>query len=731
MANKKKSNKKVTPPVAKPGVAQKASPAANAPVAENSASNNSLQLIWKISLAVVLLLMLGMSFSYGLSGDEVDMNEYGKAILNFYTSFGADETVFNMPKEYDRDSILKYYGGFYDTICAVVTKVSPFELFTTRHLMNALMGFLAIFFASKITKKIIGTRAAIIAVWVMFLSPFFLGHAMHNPKDIPMAAFWVMALYGMIRLFTNLPKATWKDYLFAILPMGFTIASRVGGILLIPEMFVLVGLLWFFNFRKDADAPKIPALVKSLAIVSIGGYLAGCLFWPYGLVDPINNPLFALKEMTNLSVGMRQIFEGAEMFSTELPAYYLPKIFTMTNTIAFLVGLALMFAFLWPFRKNKHAALLYFVAFTAFFPFFYIIYSKSNVFHAWRHTLFIFPSAIVCASFGWEQLTRFFAQKKLQVVGLGALGALLLLPIYFIISTFPHTNTFYNSLYGGVQKAYGDYEVDFYYNGLKESAEYFIDEVLPQEKDSVLVVTNAVHLLPHYFPKDAKVKFDYIRYRERNQKDWDYAIYHIALIPRDDMIKELWLPTGSTVYKTQVKGKTLSAIIKRKSKSDIIGMQYLQAGNIDSAIYHFEKYLASDDKNVAMMNKLGEAYLQKQDIGKAREWLEKAMALNPSDLETNYIYGRLQIELKNYADAQNRFAAVLKANPNFVQGYFYIGICQMGMGNFQAAIQSFNTASQAPNLKAPSYKYMGDCYAQLGNQAEANRFYQLAGAGAQ
>ena len=349
MASKKKSNKKkrIKQNAEVPQVADKQTLPENETTASSldKPINSKLDLIWKISLSLVLLLMLGMSFSFGLSGDEVDMNEYGKAILNFYTSFGADETVFNMPDQYDRDHILKYYGGFYDTITAVINKISPFGLWTTRHLLNALMGFLAIFFASKIVKKITGPRAAIIAVWLMFLSPFFLGHAMNNPKDIPMASFWVMALYGMIRLFVDLPNAGWKDYVFAILPIGATIASRVGGILLIPEMFVLVALLWFFRFRKEDKAPGIPKLVKALAIVSIGGYLVGCLFWPFGLIDPINNPLFALKEMTNLSVGMKQIFEGQEMFSTELPSYYLPKIFTMTNTIAFLLGLALMFAF--------------------------------------------------------------------------------------------------------------------------------------------------------------------------------------------------------------------------------------------------------------------------------------------------------------------------------------------------------------------------------------------------
>lgn len=688
--------------------------------------SSNMAWIYKISLWVVLAVMVVMSFWYGLSGDEVDMSKYGEAILNFYTSFGGDETVFNMPKEYDRDSILKYYGGFYDTICAVVTKVSPFELFTTRHIINALMGFLAIFFASKIIKKVIGIRAAIFGIWLMFLSPFFLGHAMNNPKDIPMAAFWVMALYGMIRLFTNLKQATWKDYLFAILPIGFTIASRVGGILLIPEMFVLVAFLWYFNFRKEADSPTVSQLIKSVTIVAVGGYLAGCLFWPFGLIDPINNPLFALKEMTNLSVGMKQVFEGVELFSTELPSYYLPKIFTLTNTFAFLAGLILFVVFLWSFRKNKKAALLYFAAFTALFPFAYIIYSGSNVFHAWRHTLFIFPSAIVCASFGWEQLVLFFEKKKLKYVGIGLLALLLLEPLYFITSTFPNTNTYYNALAGGVPGAYGNYEVDFYYNSLKETADYFIKEVLPKQKDSVTLVTNAVHLVPHYFPKDAKVRFRYIRYRERNLQDWDYAVFHIALIPREDMLKELWLPS-STIYKAQVKGKTLSALIKKGSNEDMAGLKYYDAGDYNNAAKSFTTYLETDDKNTSIMNKLADAYMKQGKLAEADATLKQALALNPADLETNYFMGMLMIEQQNYVGASQLFTGLIQANPQFTQGYYFLGIAQMGQGQYETAIGNLNTASQSQQLRGACYKAMGDAYLKLGNEAEARKLYSLIG----
>lgn len=685
---------------------------------------------YKITLALLLVLMLAMSFFFGLSGDEVDMSEYGKAILRFYTSFGADQTVFNMPAEFDRDHILKYYGGFYDTICAIITPLSPLDLFTTRHLLNAFMGFLAIYFMSKIVIKLLGYQSAFFAILLMFLSPFFLGHAMNNPKDIPFAAFYIMAIYGMIRLFDKMPNASKKDYLFAILPIGFAMASRVGGILLFPEMLVLVFLLWYF--RKNNNEKNIPlsSYAKTVAIVLPLAYAVGCLLWPYGLVDPLNNPLDALKQMTNLSVGIGQIFEGNKIMSTELPWYYLPKIFSYTNTFALLIGLALMFLFILQFRKNKNAALLYFLAFTFLFPFAYIIYSKSNVFHAWRHTLFIFPSAVVCAIYGWYALAHLIKNKNGKVIAFSLLTILLFEPLFFIASTFPNTVTYYNALAGGVSKAYNNFEMDYYYNSLKQSADWFLKNELPKWKDKAdtpVVVTNAVHLLPKYFPKDARVKFEYVRYYEKNNKLWDYAIFHRALIPLPDIQNKTWLPANATLQTANVYGNALCAVIKRLSKDDTKGLQFYQQNQNDSALYYLKKYADVDKENLSVLNAMGQIYLSQNNTNEAEKYVKLAASKNPGDFETRSMLGLIALNKNDYGNAKNIFAQLLQDQPNYLQAHYYIGICQMQNREYENALNSFNTASQIEQLRPNCYKFMGDCFMALGNKEQANKMYSAAG----
>ena len=302
----------------------------------------------------------------------------------------------------------------------------------------------------------------------MFLSPFFLGHSMNNPKDIPFAATYIMAIYFIMQLFDRLPKASKKDYLWAIISIGATINVRVGGILLIPYLVVFVGILFIIKKYFQNQEVSLFSYAKPVIITAVLGYLAGSILWPYALQNPFSNPLTALSEMSNFKVNIRQLFEASKVFSGDLPINFLPTSFIITNSFVVLAGLALGIVLLWSFRKEKNAPQLYFVLFTALFPLAYIIYSKSNVYHAWRHVLFIFPSIMVVVAFGWQSLIGFFDKMKIKLAGFALLGFLTLEPLYFIASTFPNTITYHNQIVGGPKGAYGTFERDFYYNSLKE-----------------------------------------------------------------------------------------------------------------------------------------------------------------------------------------------------------------------------------------------------------------------
>lgn len=704
-------------------------------ISEPEVDNQLWSKIFIASLISVFLLMGIMSFWFGLSGDEVDMNKYGQAILKYFASFGSDDTVFHMNKEYDRDGVLMYYGGFFDFVCAIANKISPFGEYETRHLLNAWTGFLAIYFSAKIVAFIADKRLATLCVWLMFLSPFFLGHAMNNPKDIPLAAGYIASIYFIIRFFDKFPEVKWQDYLWVILSIGITINIRVAGILLIPYLFVYVGIIYIIKTFSSKENFELKTYTKPILILAVLGYLAGSLFWPYGLKNPISNPLNALAAMSDFKINLAQIWEGEKMMSGQLPGSYLIKSFFITNTYALIIGLLSFFVFIGAVAKSKHKHVIYFVAFTGLFPLFYIIYKKSNVYHAWRHVLFIFPSLVVIASLGWSYLNNYIAKRaKKAWVGLAIASVLLIEPIVFIVPTFPNTVTYYNQFAGGVKGAYGNYEMDYYYNSVKQCVDYFIDHELPKYKkdDTVTIGTNAAHLLYEYLGDYHNVKVAYVRFHERDMQEWDYALFHIALIPLEEIKAEKWLPP-TTIFTAAVEGKPLSALIKRPSSNDLKGYKALEAGKREAAIGYFLKYIEEDSTNINVLNSTARVYMELNKMDSAYIYAAKAYNLDKAGAETKRVYAMALTYKGENEKALQLFTEIVTERPDFVMGYYYIAMVQRKLGKYQEAINNFNriaeiSKAQDPSLAAECYTYMGDMFKEAGDMAQANTMYAKANA---
>jgi Dolichyl-phosphate-mannose-protein mannosyltransferase len=579
----------------------------NAPVATTIVDEAPESAVWGkvllFSLIAVFVVMTVMSFSYGISGDEIDMNEYGKATLKFFTSgFDYNNTILNVPKEYNRDGMMIYYGVLFDLICAIVNKFSPLGEFTTRHILNAWAGFLAIYFAVKICIRCFGRQAAVLCTWLMFLAPFFLGHAMNNPKDIPFATAYIGAVWCIILFFDHLPKPKVKYYVYAILAIAAAINIRVAGILLIPYLYVFAALYYVVKRFFHGGEIQLKQWVLPLVIVSVIGYLAGSLFWPYGLQNPVSNPFTALDQMKSFPVTIGQLWEGTKVGSAELPGTYLIKSFIITNSYALLAGIVLMILFLWAARRSRQAAVIYFILFAGIFPVLYIMYSKANVYHLWRHVLFIFPPLAICSAGGWYFFSNWLQTRKF-IYGMAIAGVLLLEPLAFIAMTFPNTICYFNAFVGGVKGAYTNYEVDYYYNSMKQDADYFKKHILPTIKpaDTVIIGSNAAHILIQYFKEYKNVKILYVRYPERDQKPWDYSIFHIALVPEEEIRAKTWYPP-TTLFKAEVDGCVLSALAKRPSYDDLKGFDALQRNQADSAMNYFTSYTKADPNNIEMLD---------------------------------------------------------------------------------------------------------------------------------
>lgn len=511
-----------------------------------------LFVIIALSTAVAMPLM---ALDAGNSGDEDGFQvPQGRNVINYFETDGADTTCFTFGN-------LMYYGSSPDVITEYVNRKCEVEdIHITRHVFNALLGWLAILAVGLIAYMIGGFRAGVFAMLLLFLSPRFLGHTFNNPKDIPFAAAVIMAVYGMFLFFKQFPKVKWWTFVIMILSIAFAVSVRVGGLILVGYfgLFGFVYLVKILVERRLASrmqtAPvkqqgKKPAkravkkhgftpsfgklLIRMLwmgAAICVAGFFAGLLLWPYAMKAPVKHILEAFQAMSNFESLIRQLFEGTFIYSDGLPWYYLPKLILLTTPIAVFVG-AILYFFFGMFKKDNwfYAGCLWFAF---LFPVAWIIYTDANVYCGWRHVLFCYPPLAALAGLGFSGLigwaVRILKAEKpepaaeaveaapapeamkprLIRIGVNVLGTALMLgllanPIRHTIVNHPYEYVFFNKAFGGIANAYGNYEMDYYYHTTRAACEWLQENALPPvtvEEDSLFKPNPKIQVATWHVP---------------------------------------------------------------------------------------------------------------------------------------------------------------------------------------------------------------------------------------
>ncbi|MBP1646279.1 MAG: hypothetical protein H6Q16_1854 [Bacteroidetes bacterium] len=601
---------------------------------ENKIENkkNTWKYIFYALAAISLIMMIIASQKAGISGDEFFHTEHAKNVFNFYATGGKDSTATVVTETYN----LPLYGQLIDNIAHGITILfNVDDYMALRHALNSIVGWLAILFVGLFVKRVAGWRAGVFAIILMIVSPRFIGHSFNNLKDIPFAAASMMSIYYIVKFLDELPKRKISTMIMLAISITFAIDVRVGGLIVIGyfALFAVVYYIWKYKSLKK-EFGKV--FLWSLGIVFVG-YFLSVLFWPYALISPIDNPISTLKGMTNFSASLRQIFEGQSQWSDVLPWYYTPKFILMTIPMVVilgaLAGLVLMF-------KNKKQWFYYFVLlFTFIFPIFWIIINKSNVYGGWRHAIFTYPPLVAFSALGIEALVKAYDKKYWKIIVLSAFGLLSINPIIHSIRNYPHQYVYFNELSGGMNKAYGNYELDYYFHSLREASEWVIanaqrDELTTGKK----IVVACWHPKPidYYFRHDtAKFATTFIRYNEKGDVDWDYAIIcNTGIAP--EQLRSGVFPPKNIVYKVEVDGKPICVVIKRKDKSDVKGFELKSKGKLDEAIPLYLKAIKADPQNETALINLSEIYLRKNLPDSVIMFTNQMLKLNPNSENANY-----------------------------------------------------------------------------------------------
>ncbi len=476
---------------------------------------------WLACLLVLLYLaIIVFTFrDYGVTWDEEVQSNYGEQVIRWYGTHFADRSALTY-----RD--LRYYGGFFDVVAQSATRVSPLGVFETRHLVNALFGVLGVIGTYKLGKYLAGPPTGFLAARFLLLTPVYYGHSFNNPKDIPFAALTLFAMVYLVRSVRHLPRVPIGLTAKLGLALGLTLAIRVGGAVLVGYM-VIAGCLWLLSRYASRTRHNSAKAVSTRPVTHLSlWFLEACaiaygvmlISWPYAQVDPLRNPIRALRVEAQFPHVIPMLFEGKTVAFPHIPWYYVGKWFLITIPEFFLLALvvAALLAGAATYRAVRrrgranqfieYALLLISVV----LPVAFAAATHANVYDGLRHFLFILPPLAVLAAAG---IVKLIQQPRLRVIAVAVSAAILLSMVLTIVDMarlHPYEAIFFNRLFGrGVAEAARTFETDYWGNSYKEGAEWIVENYpAPAGEGRVKVASCSSPLSTEYYlPVD---RFEYV-----------------------------------------------------------------------------------------------------------------------------------------------------------------------------------------------------------------------------
>lgn len=652
-----------------------------------------LKKVFWVFLAVIFVYMAIVVPHYGITGDEVTQRNYGKFVWDYISSFGANKTVLTDP--YILKKELQYYGGFFDGFAAMLTGIfHPKDEFLLRHYWTMLFGFTGILATGLLAKEIKGWLAGILAVVFLFFTGRYFGEAFSNPKDAPFAATYALALYAMIIWLKNIENLKWKHTILMGLTVALCISIRIGGLLLVAYMVLFFAVtVWQNNFRKTKAFNNS---IKHLIVAGVLGYIVAILWWPYALEAPLSNPLEALRVMSTYPLFVKMLFEGHRIDTSMVPWYYLPKWLMIGLPMYLLVGFigGVIFLIAQYIRRKTVSPYLWMILFAAIFPVLYILYKKSVLYDGLRHAMFVIPPMVVVAAvyFSYE-FDRLRANSGKYALA-GIIVILVALPARFMFANHPNEYVYFNELAGGIESAYGVYETDYYMNSIKQGYKWLIENELNKRpvNDTAVIATNCAEPFVEY-EKVSPVAFHtmYSRFYEKNQKDWDYAVYYGRFLDREQLQKG-YFPSSMAIHVIEVDGVPLCAVLKNDpERNGFKGVTAKNQNDLPSAIAYFSKALKKYPEDMELWSELAETYARTGNLDSAQQAIDKALNISSLDLQTAFIAGQIAMQRRDFRKAEQIFTNIVTENPTMGQAYLQLGVAQASMGNLNGALENVNT----------------------------------------
>jgi tetratricopeptide (TPR) repeat protein len=612
----------------------------------------------------LLVLMLLLSRNAGISCDEVLHYNQSVAVYDYFATHGQDKSALNTPGTH-----LKYYGQSFDNIVTILASWFNIEdVYSFRHLMSSLAGWLTLFITALFAVWLSGYRTGILVLFLFAISPTFMGHAQNNLKDIPFALAYISGIFFSVKIIFSDKKILYWDVLFLVLSIAFAISVRSGGLILICYLFLFLLTSAVFNrIRTGHFDFKIEGIRLILFIlISAASCILGILLWPFAQQAPVKNVLESYRVMAHFPSTFRQIFEGQMVWSDQTPWYYLPKSMVITIPLIVSAGFIVFLLLAKQVVKSGKVLIYSLIVFTILFPICFVFFEKSNLYSSWRQFLFVYPAIILLSATGFSYLFDRLNKKALRWLVIVAIFVLAINPVLFMARNPRYFYLYYNQLVDGLKGAYGNYETDYYYVSQTEASEWL--QLFLKEKNIDSAVVAATSSVEWQFRNFPGIKTLYIRNEERSMYNWDYAIIANRYIQPSKLKEKKWPPENAIhiIYADKI---PVCAVLERKTNADYQGLKALEKGENAKAINLFEEALKSDAGDEMIFYNFARALYNDGEYGKADSVLKAGLEINP-DFEPILMYlGNIAAYRENKDLALNYYDRVIRTNRKYFQAY--------------------------------------------------------------
>ncbi len=596
------------------------------------------------SLALMLLVFWCSGYNIGFCSDEMDMNLYGKVNYSYYFSGGRDTSFLNLHQEGDTANAMKtlpYYGSSFEYVATGINyltgQLNTRNEYNVRHMLNQLFAVLAILFTGLCAKRISGYRAAVIASWLLFLTPTFFGWALFDTKDIPFCAGYIASVYCMLHFFDEFPSPGWRSVFFLTAALSFTIGTRVGGLLLFLYLFAFVFLFLWTGPKSIRENFKIKTLIPIFQkiIVLVAFTLAVViLMWPYVLRAPLTNLLEAINSAKKFPANIAMNFNGEPISSIALPGNYLFTYLAITIPILILVLVPASVLLLIAARKriNWKAALLVLVA--SIFPLIYAVVTGVNLYNGWRHMLFMYPGFIVIGALGIDYLMARMKKTTYQVGLAVACLACLAHPIAWSAKNNPYQYMYYNEL-EGFSKGYTDYENDVWSISVRPAIDWLMTNPdIASSRDTIILGSNTPQFSRLYLKTNypgSKVRVVFAGAKDYHVFHLDYLILNTIFLTTD-FLQNNYPPDG-TIHTINAGGQPITAIVRDTLHLQSACVAAIMKNDFQRADSIGARYLTSVRKiNPYMYGPLAIAKARSLKFAEAIDYGKKAVAINEGDV---------------------------------------------------------------------------------------------------